>query len=583
MSALLTQRTVLRRARCHLAPALLFSLCLACGDRAAPRPTSDAARDWDGFVEQYLASYFEARPDVAVLAGRHEYDGRLPDWTPEGLRKEVVRLRSWRERVAAFDTTALDSSRRFERDYLIAQTDGDLFWLERAEWPYRSPTFYLNSLDPDVYLTREYAPLPQRMRAYVRYARALPTVAQQIRRNLRTPLPRTYIDRGHSAFSGYASFFHENVPNIFASVNDPELQAEFRAANSAAIRATEELAEWFDAQRPQATEEFKLGPQLFREMLWAIERVDVPLERLEQVGRTDLERNLRALGEACARFAPGKTLEQCTLQVRAKKPPEGPVKGALRQLKMLREFIVENDLVTIPGREQATVAESPPYNRANLAYINIPGPYEENLPSTYYIAPPDPAWTVQERTAYLPGETPLLFVSVHEVWPGHFLQFLHANRSRSKFGQVFVGYAFAEGWAHYAEEMMWDAGLGDGSPEVHIGQLTNALLRNVRYLSAIGLHTGGMSVRESERLFREQAFQDAGNARQQAARGTYDPAYLNYTMGKLMILKLREDWTTSRGGRAAWREFHNTFLSYGGPPVPLVRRAMLATDAGTLF
>src|SRR3712207_1812764 len=160
-------------------------------------------------------------------------------------------------------------------------------------------------------------------------------------------------------------------------------------------------------------------------------------------------------------------------------------------------------------------------------------------------------------------------------------QVLHANRSPSKFGQVFVGYAFAEGWAHYAEEMMWDAGLGSRSPGIHIGQLMNALLRNVRYLSAIGLHTGGMTVAESERMFREQAFQDPGNARQQASRGTYDPAYLNYTMGKLMIRKLRDDWTATRGGRAAWREFHDAFLSYGGPPVPLVRRSMVG--GGSLF
>jgi Bacterial protein of unknown function (DUF885) len=316
-------------------------------------------------------------------------------------------------------------------------------------------------------------------------------------------------------------------------------------------------------------------------MVLATERVDVPLAELERVGRADLERNLRALRDACASYAPGRSMDECTRRVRASKPAEGPVEGARRQLGRLRQFIVENNLVTIPGTEQATVAEAPPYNRANLAYINIPGPYETNLPSTYYIAPPDPSWTPQERDGYLQGETPLLFVSVHEVWPGHFLQFLHANRSPSKFGQVFVGYAFAEGWAHYTEEMMWEAGLGSRSPEVHIGQLMNALLRNVRYLSAIGLHTGGMSVAASERMFREQAFQDPGSARQQAARGTYDPAYLNYTMGKLMIMRLRDDWTSSRGGRAAWREFHDTFLSYGGPPVPLVRRAMVG--GGSLF
>jgi uncharacterized protein (DUF885 family) len=202
------------------------------------------------------------------------------------------------------------------------------------------------------------------------------------------------------------------------------------------------------------------------------------------------------------------------------------------------------------------------------------------MPSVYYIAPPDPAWSEVEQAAYVPGETRLLFISVHEVWPGHFLQYLHANRSPSRFGRLFVGYAFSEGWAHYSEEMMWEAGLGRGNPEMQIGQILNALRRNVRFMSALGLHTGGMTVAESERLFTDIAFLDPGNARQQAARGTYDPAYLNYTLGKLMIRKMRDDWTLDRGGQEAWRAFHDQLLSYGGPPLPLVRRALLGDDSG---
>ena len=261
----------------------------------------------------------------------------------------------------------------------------------------------------------------------------------------------------------------------------------------------------------------------------------------------------------------------------------GAVAGARAQLAELKTFVQQAGIATIPGTEEALVAESPPYNRANFAYIDIPGPYEKGLPSIYYISPPDPSWTAQEQSDYLPGKADLLFTSVHEVWPGHFLQYLHANRNPSIVNRLFVGYAYAEGWGHYAEEMMWEMGLGEADPETHIGQLTNALLRNVRFLSAIGLHTQGMTVAESERMFVEQAFTDIGTARQQSARGTYDPAYLNYTMGKLMIRKLRDDWTATRGGRAAWREFHDRFLSYGGPPIPMVRRQMLGTDEGTLF
>ena len=184
---------------------------------------------------------------------------------------------------------------------------------------------------------------------------------------------------------------------------------------------------------------------------------------------------------------------------------------------------------------------------------------------------------------FVPGDAELMFVTVHEVWPGHFLNFLHANRSTLQFGRVFVGYAFAEGWAHYTEEMMWDAGLGNGDPRVHIGQLSNALRRDCRFLSAIGMHTGSMTVEQSRQMFVEQCYQDEGNALQQAARGTYDPAYLNYTMGKLMIRRLREDWTASRGGRQAWKAFHDQFLSYGGPPIPLVRAQMMGGQPQAVF
>ncbi len=312
-------------------------------------------------------------------------------------------------------------------------------------------------------------------------------------------------------------------------------------------------------------------------MLEMTEGVTLPLPALEAAGRADLERNTAALREACALYAPGASMRECVERIGSKKTPGGPVAGARAQLVELKQFLLEHEIVTIPGPEEAEVAEAPAFNRQNFAYIEIPGPYETNLPSVYYIAPPDPTWPEAEQEAYVPGEADLLFTSVHEVWPGHFLQFLHANRSRSMLGRLFVGYAFAEGWAHYTEELLWEEGLR-GDPEAHIGQLLNALLRDVRLLSSLGLHLHGMKVAESEQLFREAAFQDAGNARQQAARGTYDPAYLNYTLGKLMIRKLRTDWCASRGGQQAWKQFHDEFLSFGGPPIPLVRRAMLPGD-----
>ena len=570
--------------RCNVMVSILGGTLLLAGTGCPPASettVSGESSGWARFVEEFLEGQFAANPGKAVNSGRHEFDGQLPDWRPEGIRGEIRRLHAQRKEALTFDTAGLDESQQFERDYLIAQIAKDLFWLETAESPFRNPTFYSGTLDPNVYVTREYAPLETRMRAYLKYLDGIPAAARQVRQNLRTPLPRSYVEIGITAFGGLASYYENDVPGVFAPVKDSTLQEEFRNKTATATTAMRELVEWLESLRAGATEAFALGPDKFLKMLRDTEQVEISLDRLEQIGREDLERNVQSLREACRQYAPGASIADCMAKARTEKPEGGAVVGARRQLKELKKFLVDENLVSIPGTEEALVDESPPYQRWNFAYIDIPGPYEKGLPSTYYIAPPDPSWTPEEQNEYVPSRSNLLFVSVHEVWPGHFLNFLHANRSDSMFGRVFVGYAFAEGWAHYTEEMLWEAGLGNGDPVTHIGQLSNALLRNGRFLSTIGLHTQGMTLEESERLFREQAFQDAGTARQQAARGTFDPAYLNYTMGKLMIRKLREDWTASRGGRQAWREFHDRFLSYGGPPIPLVREAMLGSGEGS--
>ena len=563
---------------------LLLPGCHVNRDRQSRDRSAGKGESWNDHVNTFLEAYFERNPTVAVQAGRHEFDGKLPDWSTEGLKKTIDWLHEEQDQLDRYRDRELDEDERFEREYLETVIKSELFWLETAEWPQRNPHYYAGAIDPDVYVSRPYAPLDQRLKAYTDYAKAIPGALEQIRANLQTPLPRTYVAIGRTSFGGLVSFYEKDVPAIFASVKDEQLQKSFAEANSGAIKAMKELDSWLQAQEAGATDAFSLGAEKFTAMLRSTEGVELRLDELENVGRRDLARNQAALREECAKYAPGQSLLDCVNKAEANKPTGGAVEMARQQLTELKTFISDKKVVTIPGTEEALVAEAPAYQRWNFAYINIPGPYEKNLPSTYYIAPPNPSWTQAEKDAYLPGKANLLFTSVHEVWPGHFLQFLHSNRAPSKFGQVFVGYAFAEGWAHYTEEMMWDAGLGNGEPEAHIGQLLNAMLRNVRFLSAIGMHTGRMTVAESERMFREEGFQDAGTARQQAARGTFDPAYLNYTMGKLMIRKLRDDWTKTRGGKEAWQRFHDEFLKYGGPPIPLVRKAMMGEeDEGSLL
>lgn len=575
--------------RCR-ALAALAVLAVPCAAAAVPAAaltpaTAKSGADWEAVRDGFVEELFRHDPFFAVYQGRHDFDGRLPDWSEAGLRAQADFLRGAIAKAQAFPAARLNRTQRFERDYLVAVARGRLFWLTDADQPHLNPAFYVNGgLDPNVYVARPYAPAEVRMRAFIAFARNVPQAVAQIRANLRQPLPASFIDYGKSAFQGLADYYVGDAKQAFASVKDPALQAEFDAAAQGASRAMADLAAWLEAGRPKATTGFALGKARFARMLADTEMIDVPVERLEAIGLADLRRNQAALRTACAGFAPGQTIPQCMDKLNSRKPQGGVVAAARAQLDGLKAFVGSAHLVSIPGDEQAEVAEAPPYNRQNFAYIDIPGPYEKGLPSVYYIAPPDPSWSKAVQDAYVPGEKDLLYTSVHEVWPGHFLNFLHSNRSPFLFGRLFVGYAFAEGWAHYAEELVWEAGLDHGDTESHIGQLSNALLRDCRLLSAIGLHTKGMTQQESVRLFQDQCFQDEGNARQQAARGTYDPAYLNYTLGKLMIRKLRQDWTATRGGRKAWQAFHDDFLSYGGPPIPLVRRMMMGEkDRGSLF
>jgi len=542
------------------------------------------AQQWDAFVASFLDRHFAFHPDEGVAAGRHEFDGQLSDFSDAGMQREIDWLQAERTAAEAYPASALTKAQSFEREYLVMEVRKQLFWLKTADQAHTNPYAYADAIDPDTYVSRPYAPLPVRLRAYLKYARAIPAAIEQIKHNLDHPIAQSLLEIGHTSIGGIADFYATDIVEIFAPVKDAQLQAEFKVANAAAIKAVQGIDAWLVAKEKTAQDNFALGPVMFQAMVRETEGVDLPLEQLSAIAQKDLERNYAAMVAACAQYAPGKTPHEAAAIAFSHKPTGSTVAYATQQLIDLRKFILAHQLVSIPGTETAQVAEAPAYRRWNFAYINIPGPYEKALPSTYYVSPPDPTWPQEKQDAYVPGVGPLLFTSAHEVYPGHFVQFLHANRSKSKFGRVFVGYAFAEGWAHYCEEMMYDAGLGDHTPEMHIGQLEEALLRNVRFVSAIGLHTRGMTVAQSKQLFLDKGFQDEADAEQQAARGAFDPAYLNYTLGKLMIRKLREDWTATHGGRKAWKEFHDQFLQYGGPPIPLVRKAMMGSaDPQSLF
>ena len=563
-----------------VAIALGAGLILGCDSQAPEEESAAVATSaWQQFTDSFIERHFAAAPTRAVWAGMHEYDGQLQDVTAGAIRERAEMLREFARRARdEFSAETLNEDEELERQHLISAIEGMLFSVEVAESHLRNPAWYAGPLSPSVYVTREYASKDERLAALTAHLEKIPAYLQQMRGTLQPPFPRPFVRTALVGFGGLASHFHDDVPGLFAEVEDQKLQASFAAALGPAVAALRDVEVWLELRLEDATEEFALGEERYRELLRRAYRIDLDWKTLKNVAQADLARNLKLLRTTCKLINPDITIADCAAMVRNEKPEAGAVARANEQLPELKEFLLAADIIGIPSEETAFVAEAPAYRRTNSAYIEIPGPYEKGLPAIYYIAGPDPEWPPEMQRQYVPGEADLLNTSVHEVWPGHFLHSLYVKGSSNRMGKLLWNGMLSEGWAHYSEELMQEAGLGEGQPLLRVGQILDALMRDVRFLSSIGLHVEGMSVETSQRMFAELAYLDPGNAQQQALRGTYDPGYFVYTLGKLIIMKMREDWTAERGGRAAWKEFHQKLLSYGSAPLPVLRQAMLGPD-----
>ena len=548
---------------------------LGCTDEPGRPMPSDTApeQSWDEFADTFVSDTLRLTPHLAVSRGLHQYDGVQTDFGARGIAERVAHYERALQRSQRY--TSLNPQQAYDRDLLRWYAQRQLFSLQEEKRHVRSITSYFGAISPDVYVSRHYASLTTRMQSLVKHTQGLPNLLEQMRENLHTPLPAPHIERALAYFGGLIPFYEDTVPEVFDAIDDTALQQRLDDAVAPALHAFRETLVWLQAQQPDARDTFRLGRKLFERRLQVVEGVDIDADAFQARGEADLERNLTALRAACDDIDADLSLTACVASVAAIKPEGGAVAGARAQLASIRAFMLEQDLVGIPSDEQALVAAAPPHRRGNSAYISLRGPFEgPEVPSTYYIAPPDPRWTAQERAAYVPGKAGLLFTSIHEVWPGHFLHNLYITSAPSVVRRVLRSGGFMEGWAHYAEELMLEAGIGAGDPAIRVGQLTNALLRNVRYLCSVGMHVNNMAQSDCEAMFREKSFRDPGNARQQAARGTYDVGYYSYTLHKLLIRDLRDEWTRERGGRAGWRDFHEALLALGAPPTGIAAAHM---------
>ncbi len=580
--------------------AALFAITLfACRTEPAPSPpTVDAAPSagetsessdeaFAVLAKTLLDEHLAAHPERGVELGRHRYDGKVSDASAAGLATETKRLAAAIDSLEAIEPSSLTTIHQVERTALLAALEDDRFRLEVLRAPQRNPMFYLGALDLTPYISRDYAPLADRARAIIAIAKATPAHLAAAKTNLEASLPRTFIDTALLQTRGTATFVREDVAAAMQALPKDALAKELSDALEQMATALDAYAGYLDKARAGASDEFALGRETFARMLLRTQGIDVDLERLREVLEADLTRNYAAMEAAAREIDEKRSVSAVVAKVAADKPkPSAVLAEATTQARDMRAFLLAQDIITIPSEDVAEVVETPPFMRWNAAFLSGAGVFETKpLPSFYYISPPDPSWSKKKQRAYVPGKTDLLFITIHEVWPGHFLHGLHLKVGSSEILKSLWNYTTGEGWAHYTEEMMWDAGISE-DPRVHVGQLQNALLRNVRAISALGLHTEGWTVEQSKAMFLDKAFQDEANAEQQAVRGTFDPMYLAYTTGKLVIAKMRRDLEAkakAEGKEFSVKAFHDELLSYGAAPLSAIRAAMVPDDPTALL
>lgn len=538
--------------------------------------TKEVKNNWDDFARDFVETYFKQNPDWAVYYGRHDYDGQISDYSDKGIQERLAWYKNQKLLAQQFKDADLSEEQRIEKQNLLRVIDQNLFISETVRWPYNNAYYLSWQLDPSLYLEKDYAPLEQRMKGYVKYLQSMQITVKQIQNNfaIEPTLPSSHLIIAKNIFIGFADFMKTDAPKGFENVKDKKLWQDFNRESYETINTLNEFVKWLDSQIPNAKDNFAIGAEKYSQMLYATDRLSIPLSELKKMAEDDLERNLTALKKACEKYLPNKTIEECIQIVQADKPKIGCIEEAGEQLPFLEKFLKENNIVSIPNYTKLFVRESPPFMRSSRAFMSPPMPYDKEMVGIYYITPPDPKWTKEVRDKYIYSNNVLLFNSTHEIWPGHFLQHIYSNNNKSLIARIFWNYTTSEGWAHYSEEMMYEKGLGNYAPDYEIAMRLAALSRNVRFIVSIKMHTAGMSVDEAEQMFIKYAHYDKGSARQNAFRGTYDPQYYAYTLGKILIRRLKDKWMTKTGINNL-NEFHTKFLSYGNLPIPLIEKDML--------
>jgi len=579
-------------------PLLWVTGCSQPAARTASGP-GDADRQFNRLADDYTKGFLAWRPQAGTALGFHEYDGKVTDLSESSLQSELNRLKSFEGALAGLNTSELSPKAFYDYRILRGAIQREIFGFQQMRSYRHNPMTYAGAIDVNIYIKRDFAPLPDRVRSIIAILNQVPVIMAAARANLDPVLPRPLVETAIEMANGTADFQSKDLVVALKPVQDKQLMAEFTAANERAIKELRGFGAYLKEEKlPRADDSFRLGRDNYARMVEEAEMISLTPEQVLAIGMKEVELKLQVFARTARLIDPAKKPAEVFRAIQKDHPTEqNLIPDTARNLEAIRQFLIDRHIITLPSDVRARVAETPQYLRAtSFASMDTPGPFETRATQAYYyVTPTEPDWTPQQKEEWLSAFNyyDIDVTSIHEAYPGHYVQFLCLNASRAnRLEKIFTSYAFTEGWAHYTEEMMLDEGFGAGKPGVatpeeqiraakyRLAQTDEALLRLCRLCVSIKMHCQGMTVDEGTKFFQDYCYFEEKPARQEAIRGTFDPEYLYYTLGKLEILKLREDYHKQEGAAFSLQKFHNELLRHGAPCVRLLREKLLR-DPGT--
>lgn len=559
---------------------------------AAESETKKADADFDKLALDFIGGYLAARPLHAVALGFHQYDGRIGDYSRLAIDAEVERLKRFQTQLGKLDLSQLGKRAEIDRRILLTAIAGELFQIVDMGIFEKNPMTYAGALNVNIYIKRDFKPVEDRLRDIVTIEDQAANVMTAAKTNLAPALPRPYVELAIQIANGSADFLEKDLVGAVKEVKDEALMAAFQDANKKAAAALRDYASWLTKEKlPKATADFALGAAKYQKMLASTELVDLAPDKLLAIGLQRLKEEQQIFANAAKIIDPKKRPIEVFKLIQNEHPKPGElIPDVAKDLDQIRQWVLDHHIVAIPSDVRATVTETPQFDRATtFASMDTPGPFEKKATQAYYyVTPTEDNWTDQQKNEWLTSFNYYTtdVVSIHEAYPGHYVQFLQLSASdATQVQKIFSSYAFVEGWAHYAEKMMLDEGYGSApnpTPEQKVraakyrmAQADEALLRLCRLCVSIKMHTQRMPVADAAKFFHENCYYETKPSMSEAMRGTFDPGYLNYTLGKLQILKLRDDYKAQEGANFSLEKFHNEMLNHGAPPIRLLREILL--------